>query len=78
MRFAMLCCAVLCCAVLCTHYVVCLQAVLDVLERPYHHQLATGKEPSGTATQGLRCATALRRLLHPANLVPQQPEVKLS
>ena len=68
----------LCHAVLCTHSVVCLQAVLNVLERPYYQQLATLQEPSGSASQGLRCATALRRLLHPAHLSPKQPEVNLS
>ena len=65
-------------AKLCTHSVVSLQAVLDVLERPYYQQLATLQQPSGSASQGLRCASALRRLLHPANLLPKQPEVSLS
>lgn len=73
MRFAKLCCAVLC-----TDSEYCLQAVLDVLERPYYQQLATGEQPSGSASQGLRCATALRRLLHPAHLLPKQPEVNVS
>ena len=78
LNFLLPVCVALCHAALCTHSVFCLQAVLDVLERPYYQQLATGEQASGSASQGLRCATALRRLLHPANLLPKQPEVTFS
>lgn len=56
-----------------------MQAVLDVLERPYYQLQET---PAGLEAQvpspvwqGLQAATALRRLLHPSRLLPQQAEV---
>ena len=56
------------------------QAVLDVLERPYYQLQET---PGGLEAQvpspvwqGLQAATALRRLLHPSRLLQQQPEVR--
>lgn len=51
------------------------QAVVDVLERPYYQRLMAGEQAPGRARQGLRCATALRRLLHPASLLPKQAQV---
>lgn len=55
------------------------QAVLQILERPYYQLQET---PAGLEAQvpspvwqGLQAATALRRLLHPSRLLPQQAEV---
>ncbi len=58
-----------------------MQAVLDALEQPYY-QLQEAQQDAklqahGPVWQGLQCATALRRLLHPCKLLPQQPDVRV-
>ncbi|DBA85227.1 TPA: hypothetical protein ACH3X2_005930 [Trebouxia sp. C0005] len=55
------------------------QAVLNALEQPYYQlqeaQQVAKVQAHGPVWQGLQCATALRRLLHPDKLLPQQPDV---
>ncbi|KAL0042386.1 hypothetical protein WJX77_010878 [Trebouxia sp. C0004] len=55
------------------------QAVLAALEQPYYQlqeaQYDVKVQAHGPVWQGLQCATALRRLLHPCKLLPQQPDV---
>jgi len=57
------------------------QAVLDALEQPYYQlqeaQQDVELQAYGPVWQGLQCATALRRLLHPYKLLPQQPDVRV-
>ena len=59
-----------------------LQAVLDALEQPFYQQQTRGGQLTPQlawgASQGLRCAATLRRLLHPGRLLPKQAEVWLS
>ena len=59
--------------------VIRLQAVLDALEQPYYQLLKVRQgaemQVPGPMWQGLQCATALRRLLHPTRLLPLQPQV---
>ncbi len=58
-----------------------MQAVLDALEQPYYQlqeaQQDVELQEYGPVWQGLQCATALRRLLHPYKLLPQQPDVRV-
>ncbi len=56
------------------------QAILDALEQPYYQlqgsQAETEMQTPRSIWQGLQCATALRRLLHPSRLLPPQTQVQ--